>query len=454
MSLMTAYKRLTLYERQKIEESLNARLSFREISRLIDRNASTISREVQTNRYRKDKRAARNSGHCRERSECNAVGICKKCPYPGTLCKTCPDFDCKGRCSSFRKQVTCEKVDRSPWVCNGCSKKSYGCNRPIQMLYSANIADTKSSEIRKSAREGFDMGADKAEDIALYIKRGLTQGLSPYEMSVAYAKTVDVSESTIYRLIEAGVGGCANIELERKVGFKPRSHTHPKSSTSHDKKRSYASFCALDPDRRDSATEMDCIEGRKCDTQAVLTLFFRPVHLQIPLLLCAQDSRHVLQALHRLKNVCPKNLFLELFSTILTDNGGEFKDEEALDTLFGGTVKRPRLFYCDPRRSDQKGSCEKNHSELRQVLPKKKTPFDELDVWDVAVAASHINSNPRKKLCGKSPIQLFKLIYQSDGDELLNALGIEEIPLEKLTLKPYILDIERKKRGLPPISWQ
>jgi len=137
----------------------------------------------------------------------------------------------------------------------------------------------------------------------------------------------------------------------------------------------------------------------------------------------------------------------------LTDNGGEFCDEDGIDLIFGGARSNPRLFYCDLRRSDQKSRCEKNHSELRQLVPKGKTPFDELDEWDVAVAASHANSNPRKALFGRSPIQMFKSIFGKDGCTFLDALGIEEIPLDKLVLKPKIIDIERQKRGLPPINW-
>jgi len=451
---MTAYKRLTLYERQKIEEGLDARLGFRELARLLERDPSTISREVKSNRYRKDRKQSGRKFGCREKKECRVQKLCPTCSMSGVLCRSCPTFDCRGRCPIYRKQEQCPQLNCSPWVCNGCTKKSYGCGRSVRMFYSANTADVKSTEMRRVSRTGFDIEEGEAEHIGSFIKQGLSCGLSPYEISIAYADEVDVSESTIYRMVNAGVGGCMNIELQRKASFKPRAHMKPKASTKHNRKRNYSVFQCLDEGRQATTTEMDCIEGRRSDTQAALTLYNRPSHLQIPFLLHAHNKDEVMRALTYLKSVCPKPLFEKLMATCLTDNGGEFSDEEALDELFGGNMNDPHLFYCNPGCSSNKPNCEKNHSEIRALLPKGKTPFDELDAWDLAVVASHVNSTPRKSLCGKTPIEMFVAYYGSDGKELLDVLGVEEVPFEKLMLKPQVLDAERQKRGLPPINWQ
>jgi IS30 family transposase len=297
------------------------------------------------------------------------------------------------------------------------------------------------------------MGEEQALRCAKIIKEGLIRGLSPYEIATGTAEDADISESTMYRLVEAGVGGLANIDLERKVGFKPRRHRVVPTSTRHALSRSYASFLALSDEEQGSACEMDCVEGRRCDEKTLLTLYLRPTHLQIPLLLAEQTAEEVFEALSFIKALCPQDLFAALFSVVLTDNGSELSEEEKLDVLFGGVKSSPHLFYCDPRRSDQKARCEKNHSEIRQILPKGKTPFDELDFYDVATVCSHANSNPRRSLGGKSPIQLFKLFYGEAGKRFLDNLKITEVSYEDLTLKPEILDIERERRGLPPINW-
>ena len=48
----------------------------------------------------------------------------------------------------------------------------------------------------------------------------------------------------------------------------------------------------------------------------------------------------------------------------------EFSDARAIAALLGEGPGETRLFYCDPRRSDQKGACERNHVEIRKLLPK------------------------------------------------------------------------------------
>ncbi|MEG2201339.1 MAG: hypothetical protein RRX94_04005 [Raoultibacter sp.] len=227
------------------------------------------------------------------------------------------------------------------------------------MMYLAKAADTQASEVRSESRRGFDMSAAQMNKAALMIKEGLTRGLSPYETAVTYTGVLSVSESTIYRLIEAGVGGLTNMELERKVGFKPRHHRAAKRATSHSKEKSYAAFCGLSQDRQTTALEMDCVEGRACDTQAVLTLYHRPSHFQFSILLPEQTQQCVSEALSYLKAACPQKLWAQLFLTVVTDNGLEFVDEGGMDTLFGGKQGDPHLFYCDPRRSDQKCRCEK-----------------------------------------------------------------------------------------------
>lgn len=79
--------------------------------------------------------------------------------------------------------------------------------------------------------------------------------------------------------------------------------------------------------------------------------------------------------------------------------------------------------------------------------------FDELVPADMAVLMSHVNSNPRASLGGKSPIQMLRFVYgDDDAGALLDALGIREIGRDELMLKPEVLDVERAKRGEPPLT--
>ncbi len=79
--------------------------------------------------------------------------------------------------------------------------------------------------------------------------------------------------------------------------------------------------------------------------------------------------------------------------------------------------------------------------------------FDELTCADMVVLMSHVNSNPRASLGGKSPIQMLRFVYgDDDANALLDAFGIYGVNRDELTLKPEILDIERAKRGEPPLT--
>lgn len=66
--------------------------------------------------------------------------------------------------------------------------------------------------------------------------------------------------------------------------------------------------------------------------------------------------------------------FRRVFGTVLTGRGPEFSDVAGMER--GG---RCSVYYADPIRSDRKGVCEKNHVELRKIVP-KGTSLDGLGV--------------------------------------------------------------------------
>ena len=449
------YNQLTLKERKEIEEGLTRGDSFREIARLIGRQPSTVSREVRENRHVrafKGRKAA-----CRSRGWCKRVGVCAECVREGAHCAGCDARDCRDVCPAYAEQVACDVLVGAPWVCNGCRKNRYGCNRRNRYVYDAGVAQKASDERRSDSRRGIDMPKERAEIALAHIKDGLSRGLSPYEISVLYEDVVGVHRSTIYRWVDAGYGGLTNLELERKVGFKPRARKAARKSTSHSPKRSHDEFEKLPDEVRGARTELDSVIGRKADAQAVLTLYNLPCHVQLALLVGAHDCGSVKGALGDVKAAMPGRMFERWMRCGLTDNGDEFADEDGIGEIMGERVVdgalEVRLYYCDPRQSQQKGGCEKNHTEIRQLLEKGMFVFDELTRADMAVLMSHVNSNPRASLGGKSPIQMLRFVYgDDDADALLDALGIREVPRDELTLKPEILDIERARRGEPPLT--
>lgn len=453
--MKTQYTQLRLKERHEIEDGLNQGLSFRKIAKLLDRNPSTISREVRENRTIRAFKPRLCA--CKEKHWCIRINVCGECTSEGMWCSQCTLKDCRTYCDTYASQSACARLNVSPWVCNGCKKNRYGCTRHNRYIYDASVAHKAASERRSDARKGIDMSPDRAASALLLIKDGLSRGLSPYEISVLYEHELAVHRSTIYRWVEAGYGGLTNLELERKVGFRPRKKNPRKKSTPHSKKRSYSCFEKLPSELRGTRSELDCVLGKNTNTQAVLTLYNLPTHMQLAFLLTAQNFESVKRELLKLKTIMPKSMYDRWMRIVLTDNGDEFCDEATLGQICGECIRNEtlelHLYYCDPCQSQQKGSCEKNHTEIRQILEKGMFDFDELNRCDLSVLMSHANSNPRKSLGDKSPLQMLKFVYgQDNAQKLMDALEIKEMSRDELYLKPEILNIERAKRGEAPLT--
>ena len=140
-------------------------------------------------------------------------------------------------------------------------------------------------------------------------------------------------------------------------------------------------------------------------------------------------------ALDFIESVIGHERFKQLFGVILTDRGIEFADFEAIERSATGPRRRCRVFYCDPMRSCQKGSCEKNHELIRRIIP-KGSDLDVLTPYDIASVASHVNSYPRPSLEGKSP---FSLATRKIPKVLLDKLGIKWLRADEVCLKPDVL---------------
>lgn len=224
------------------------------------------------------------------------------------------------------------------------------------IYYSARAAQHASDSLLVSARRGIDENEDSVAAKLRAIQSCMRRGISPEQMSTKNGGPVDLSPSTIYRWVAEGFAGMTNMELRRKVGYKPRKHVAPRATTSHSPMRSHSEFLALG-DVCEAAWEMDTVEGTRTDTVCLLTLLHRPSRLQLVLPLAEKSSECVVEALRSLQEVLGKEGVRRMFRCVLTDNGAEFSDEEALGHVLCEQPGETRLFYCDPRRSDQKGVC-------------------------------------------------------------------------------------------------
>jgi Transposase and inactivated derivatives, IS30 family len=165
--------------------------------------------------------------------------------------------------------------------------------------------------------------------------------------------------------------------------------------------------------------------------------------LNLPVLIAIfhkeKTAKAMVDGLNLLEEKIGTDLFKKYIDVITPDRGSEFFDAEGLETSMDGTC-RCKIYYCDPMQSHQKASLENNHEDLRYVLPKEKN----LEILGLTsqeklnIVLSHINSYPKEKLNGKTPIELVKFLAP-DLAEKLESFGIKQIPKDKIILNPALL---------------
>lgn len=141
--------------------------------------------------------------------------------------------------------------------------------------------------------------------------------------------------------------------------------------------------------------------------------------------------------LHPDASVVLKESFVHLkrlFGVILTDNGVEFKNPNALEHTRPGLI-RTHVFFCDPQASWQTPHVENNHRLIRRIIP-KGTSLNKLNVEDTRLVCCHINSVIRDNLDGKTP---FDLMDSADEKKLLSALNLSPIPPDEVILSPKLI---------------
>lgn len=229
------------------------------------------------------------------------------------------------------------------------------------------------AKARVESREGIDVTPEELEAMRSIVRPLIKKGQSLEVIWATRAGELPVSPSTFYRYAEMGVfGDIIGLDLPKKVRFKPRRRRADETPIPrHDLEgRACKDFEALPDDKKMDAVEMDCVVGRRGEAQAILTLLFRRFRFQLMLFLPKHNQEEVGRALDMVEGPIGLGEFKRLFGVILTDRGSEFLDYGAIEKSCTSRGSRCRVYYCDPMKSGQKGSCEKNHVELRKVIPK------------------------------------------------------------------------------------
>jgi len=364
---------------------------------------------------------------------CNVMHMCgdNECRHKCVLCRK---FRCSDVCK-FYKPRECEKLNKPPYVCNGCSKKT-NCMMD-KKIYSSKYAQDTYEALRTTSREGINQTPESIQKLDILLSPLLKKGQSIAHIYASHADEIACSRRTIYSYIDRGVFQARNIDLRRKVVYKQRKRktTASLKDRSFRKDRSYKEFLEyIAANKSVYVVEMDTVEGAKGTSPCFLTMFFRNCSLMLMFLLEEQTQKEVTRIFDHLTELLGIELFQKLFEVILTDNGHEFQDRQSLEYSKNGEV-RTRIYYCDPNRSDQKGALEKNHEYIRYVLP-KGTSFEKMTDKTTLLLLNHINSEKRDSLNGHSPYEVSRLLLDN---RLHKALGLAEIPADEVTLIPALI---------------
>ena len=199
----------------------------------------------------------------------------------------------------------------------------------------------------------------------------IEQGQSPYQIITNHPE-LKLSVRSVYTYLDMGILTARNIDLKRKVKFKPRKvHKTQISDRRVFQNRTYADFQQLE---LSSFVEMDTVHSASGSSKTLRTFFFTREKLFLAFLMNRNTEGAVRLIFDRLEKRFGTYDFQTLFEYILTDRGSEFGNPESLETGFTG-IQRTSIYYCDPMRSGQKGGLEQAHTMLRMILP-KKTNFE------------------------------------------------------------------------------
>ena len=426
---MAKHTHLTLDDRYTISNLLNSSTSFKAIALEIEKDCTTVSKEVRNHCvFKKTGSLGRSFNCCIHRKNCVHRKLCMNC-NSNRYCWSCKV--CNSVCPDFKKE-TCSKLKSVPYVCNGCIELK-ACTLE-KCFYQPISAHNEYRETLSESRQGISLSEAEIIHLDRLISPLIMKGQSLNHICANNKDSLTISESTLYRLIEYNVFTARNIDFPRKVRYSKRK---VKKNLKVDKAcridrtyEDYKYFMSKNPDL--PVTEIDSVEGVK-GGKVLLTIHFVKAELMIAFLRDSNDSQSVIDIFECLYIELRSDIFMQILPVLLGDNGTEFSNPRAIE-YDRQQNQRTNLFYCDPSSPQQKGSAERNHELIRYFVPKGK-PFDCYTQEDISYMMDNINSYCRESLGNKSPYDMFSFLY---GENILNLLGCHKIAPNDVTLNSSI----------------
>lgn len=177
----------------------------------------------------------------------------------------------------------------------------------------------------------------------------ILQGQSIHQIYVNYADTLMCSEKTLYNYIDHGFFDARNIDLPRKVRYRPRKKEQEfKADRGCYVGRNYVDYQQFLLKHPNAHTvQMDSV----IDTvggKVLLAIHFPETSFMMAFLRDANTSQSVIDVFDYLYRKLGKDLFEKLFPGILTDRGSAFSNPKMIECELSCGIRRTNVFYCNP----------------------------------------------------------------------------------------------------------
>ncbi len=211
---------LSLDDRKQIQAGLEKELTRTEIAKLINKDISTVAKEIKNRRKLKPRNPFNNPITCTHFKEC---GICH------------------GECSKY-EEIKCSRRDRKVGVCNLCPK-IHSC-RLDKYFYHATKAHEDYLYTLSDSREGVNLNTKEMFEIIDIIKPLLKKGQSIYQILKNHPE-INLCSKTLYMYIESGIFkdyGVDTFLLRRQVSMRKRKKLKKRKNPVNYEGRTYKDY--------------------------------------------------------------------------------------------------------------------------------------------------------------------------------------------------------------------
>ena len=245
---------------------------------------------------------------------------------------------------------------------------------------------------------------------------------------------VSIGANAIYRAVKERKYGLTINDLPHGRGYFKKENNNPHTQTKEiSEKKKEISIEVMPEEIKNKETEThfegDSVVGvAKGRHQTLITL----VNTASQFLLIRRSENKTGQAtvdtLDKLEEEIPQ--LSEIIESLLLDNGVEFsKIEEMMRSVKDERKKRFQIYFTHPYASYERG-CNENKNRLIRRYFKKGKLVEELSDEDILNIARKINNMPRKALGYRTPIEIFESNLKKRGIDT-SFLDIYRIELPK-----------------------